>query len=371
VIRCFSFLSLLLVTFFVTDVKATLSDKDVYDRLNTLRASRFHEILESRAKNIPLALTRNEKTLQFIHNIVANNVSDVVKFIEAENRPPVVKQRISRTCVLIDATSSMQPLMNCVNKTISNLLENVEQITTNSKSGKVLMQFVIYRNYNDGPEKILIPSGWTNNSQELLSFLKEHGNCVGGGVSNMGGDGREAIELALQYVNSSGAIKAPAGASGLGDDDDNSTMATQVIIIGDASYNTMSPQDRKTPRWTTKFPVVTTATSEINELRKKGVPVHVFHVKQAPKAGGAGKISRFEGSSKLQETFETEFRAVATRTSGQYFSLSQSESDENKAEFMRNAAGLILSDVEKDAGKAKLLIEQFNAMVQKLALSSS
>lgn len=38
---------------------------------------------------------------------------------------------------------------------------------------------------------------------------------------------------------------------------------------------------------------------------------------------------------------------------------------------MRNAGALILSDVEKDADKAKLLIEQFNADVQALALSSS
>ena len=81
------------------------------------------------------------------------------------------------------------------------------------------MQIVLYRNYNSDFDKILEISTFDNQGEVLKNFISK--SQVSGGWGN------EAIEVALQYVNTLQNV-------------------SEIILIGDVGGNT--PQEVKTKR---------------------------------------------------------------------------------------------------------------------------
>ena len=100
----------------------------------------------------------------------------------------------SRTVVLIDATGSMGDTLEAVKTTVMKMFELL-LMTMSSEGipeGAFEMMIGLYRNYNS-QDLVLEHTTFSSKPEVLRSWLKDH--------PISGGWGREAIEVALQFVN--------------------------------------------------------------------------------------------------------------------------------------------------------------------------
>ncbi len=134
----------------------------------------------------------------------------------------------------------------------------------------ILMKIAGYRNYSSLEDKILqaYPE-WTSNPNNLTNFLNDT-------LIPQGGQGNEAIEIALQFANKE--IR-----------NNNGVPVSMIIIIGDAIPNTV--EDVKTKReganknpnyWeeTKEYKIATHWKTEIESIKAADVPVHSFYVEK-------------------------------------------------------------------------------------------
>jgi hypothetical protein len=134
----------------------------------------------------------------------------------------------------------------------------------------ILMKIAGYRNYSSLEEKILqaYPE-WTSNPNNLTNFLNDT-------LTASGGQGNEAIEIALQFANKE--IR-----------NNNGVPVCMIIIIGDAIPNTVEEvqykrnKANKNPNYweeTKEYKKATHWNTEIESIKAAGVPVHSFYVVQ-------------------------------------------------------------------------------------------
>lgn len=96
--------------------------------------------------------------------------------------------------MMIDATISMESLFQQLKIILPQIFDDT-YLTLKEKKfpGCLEMQIVLYRNYNSNIDQILEVSTFDNQGDALKSFISQ--SQVSGGCQN------EAIEVALQYVN--------------------------------------------------------------------------------------------------------------------------------------------------------------------------
>jgi hypothetical protein len=211
----------------------TMTDASLYERLNNSRNDDYRAICADRiATRLPKALLKDQEAQKFMDNVLSAKDQPVIQFLTDKARegvmaspspssgvavvtPTAVKE--SRTVIMIDATQSMKKSMSCVQNSLQYLFKFIREVSGQEKS-RFLMQIIVYRNYSDGPRDVIKASPVSLDPAVLIQFIEEHGRCFGGGI---GGGAREAIEVGLQYVN----------------DHMNEFEPTQIIIMGDASYN--------------------------------------------------------------------------------------------------------------------------------------
>lgn len=115
------------------------------------------------------------------------------------------------------------------------------------------IQFCAYRNYSSGSDA-LVASTWETSPEALVDFVQ--------GISPDGGQGNEAIELALYH-----ALEEHR-------DDD----IAQVIVMGDAPPNT-SDETREKRRDSGYYQTPEVLCSDVQtELLEAGVTIHAFYV---------------------------------------------------------------------------------------------
>ena len=100
----------------------------------------------------------------------------------------------SRTVVLIDATGSMGDTLEAVKTTVMKMFELLVMTMSSEgiHEGDFEMMIGLYRNYNS-LDLVLEHTTFSSKPEVLRSWLKDH--------PISGGWGREAIEVALQFVN--------------------------------------------------------------------------------------------------------------------------------------------------------------------------
>lgn len=176
----------------------------------------------------------------------------------------------------------------------------------------------------------MVASNWTNNSDELKEFLKKN-------MRVDGGMGNEAMEIALNHVNS----QINAG-----------VKVTQVLVIGDMSYNTRDEViKKKKDHWNFSWgpaPQDKYADDEIDLLAASSVPIQTFAV-----SGG-------QFSEHYSKTISV-FADIARRTNGSAQRLSVTDHDAKNKLF-----GILGSAVIEDVadGDATLRDELMKAYGQ-------
>ena len=75
----------------------------------------------------------------------------------------------------MDATGSMGPFLQLAKGAVKQLFQNLNKIVTESGSNMELsIQYMVYRNYNAPPEKLLVESHWevlSDNPSRLFNFM--------------------------------------------------------------------------------------------------------------------------------------------------------------------------------------------------------
>ena len=214
----------------------------------------------------------------------------------------------SCTVVAIDATGSMSRTLDACKHTVMTMfIEAYEVLKQQRRNGAFELQICFYRNYSSGSGDILLASTWESEPANLTAFVDK--------VRVSGGQGNEAIEVALQHVNSE-------------------AKATQVILIGDMPPNTIAEVDKKRRdsrhAWSeTRFATPTNTEAELAQLKRSGIPVHAFWVDEsaeeafqriAAETGGRSDeldISSPDGAEMLKQlVVTTVLRDVGTRQGG-------------------------------------------------------
>ena len=262
----------------------TITTKKVYrsthEFLKDKRAELFRIQYETNKKYVEIAAQKHKAAQKFLFDLQSNDINSVQKFLVEENRGvELAADWNSRTVCLMDATGSMNHLLNNCKATVGTMFERASAVLSdnNIDSNSFQLQFVVYRNYNSTREKILQSSSWETKPDNLRAFMNTIG--VEGGWKN------EAIEVGLYHANKENEREA----------------ITQVIIIGDAPPNTREEVEGKRRHrgeryWKeTDLSQATYYEDELAKLISANIPVHSFYVEQ---------------------NAESSFREIAQRTNG-------------------------------------------------------
>jgi hypothetical protein len=222
-------------------------------------------------------------SIQFLDNIFStkNDANkDIKQFLLTENQS-VGEHPNMKTLILLDATYSMDHLINKTKKTIEKMFERITHVLeeNNIRDKSFQIKIAIYRNYNSPEDKIYQGSTWESKPQNLVQFLKMID--VEGGLIN------EAIEIGLFHAN-------------------RETDLSQVILIGDAAPNTIEEVKSKRNNGTYadvwKNSIVyqepTFYMDELQILKSKNIIVHAFYVDKRAQTSFEGIANETNGTSK-------------------------------------------------------------------------
>ena len=216
-------------------------------------------------ENIKFVDSIKEKHLissQFLENIFSSkrDFDSIKNFLVKENES-VGEHPNMKTLILLDATCSMDHLIDKTKKTIEKMFERIARVLDENyvKGKSFQIKIAVYRNYNSPEDKIYQESTWESKPQNLVKFLKS--------IDVEGGMGNEAIEVGFFHANRENDL-------------------SQIILIGDAAPNTVDEVTFKRNRedfynvWNDsmlyKEPIF--YMDELNILKSKGIIVHAFYV---------------------------------------------------------------------------------------------
>lgn len=124
------------------------------------RDKQFLKRYDEQRKNAEDIERKHKKSEIFRSGLINPSDDEILReFLVAENRAP--KQRTTRTIVLMDATGSMSSLIEKSKMAVRKMFEEITKIGVMMGSDKqLLMQLVVYRNYNCQADEVLQISPW-------------------------------------------------------------------------------------------------------------------------------------------------------------------------------------------------------------------
>lgn len=285
----------------------------LYDLFDAKRTNVFKTQYEANRKHVEYARESHQTAQRFLSSLYSADTSAVRKFLVNENKGANLVST-SRTICLMDATNSMNHLLNSCKNTVSTMFNRTSEVLKdhNIESDSFQIQFVVYRNYNSREDRILQASPWESKPDNLRTFMYN--------IQVEGGWGNEAIEIGLSYVNK----------------EFEREPITQVILIGDAPPNTKDEVQSKRSYFgedywkNTKFANATYYEDELEKLISNNIPVHGFFV---------------------EARAEKSFKMIATKSGGRSEMLdinspkgSQMLTDLVTEEILRNIGGAMNGD---------------------------
>lgn len=307
-----------------------IPDHEKYEFIDAKRNEYFNNKNKENEKFIKTSNLEHQKSLTFLLALNNNDKVKVNEYLCMLNNGAAITSNISsRTICLMDATGSMSNLLQKSKNTVALMFSRAKDILMEKGMNPdcFAMQFVVYRNYSNKQEKILVSSPWESNPANLKAFMDN--TEVDGGLGN------EAIELGLWHANQESI----------------SNRITQVILIGDAAANTKIEVLNKRKKYfgekywaSTKFSVPTFYKDEVKHLKNNHVKVHCFYV-----------------DIDARECFEE----IAKETGGNSFILDVNDSEQGSALLTDSVTIEILKDVGSTMGKEKELVAAYNAKYAK------
>lgn len=263
-----------------------VSSSQLYAKLDGARNEHFLQEYLTNSDQVKFARAEHLHATKFLAQLRSASIQGVLKFIESQNRAPVPASP-SRVLVAIDGTGSMSSCIAKTKSTVGTTFYRLDAVLKEAgiAEGAFKMQFVIYRNYNAPPDRLLECSGWSQSPVELERWLSS--------IVASYGWGNEAIEVALQYANE--LVKEPDGLD-------------QIVIIGDAPPNSPEEVDIKRSLHNhfagTRFQTATNTSTEIAKLVHKvdgvscQVPISCFAVAPPKQKPYASTVDYFKYISK-------------------------------------------------------------------------
>lgn len=182
------------------DIETMRHNKNTYATLNAKRNLFYESKYASLSESMEELKREHTLSKQFLgHLLDARNQMDKIKqFLSQQNTGSTwslgtVK---SRTICLMDATGSMDHLLELVKLKVNEMFTRASTILSqyDMYGDAFQMQFVIYRDYDTMHDGILAYSAWESDATNLREFVSK--------VRAYGGsDIDEAIEVALWHVN--------------------------------------------------------------------------------------------------------------------------------------------------------------------------
>jgi len=245
------------------DIKnlANMDGEKKYKFLDDKRQACFTEKYKGREEKVEKAEEEHIESMKFLSALRQNDVGFVKEFLEKHNKGAelVEAQAVSKTLVLMDATGSMDSLLDKAKSTVHDVFQRAQNMLANN--APFLIQFAVYRNYNVDHSLLLQHSPWESKAENIKKFM----DCI----RTDGGLGNEAIEIGFQHANK----EAENGLS-------------QIILIGDAAANTKQEvmANRKyndkynEEYWKKHWGDATHYSEELGKLKDKGIKVHTFYL---------------------------------------------------------------------------------------------
>ncbi|ETN97163.1 hypothetical protein RFI_40367 [Reticulomyxa filosa] len=244
------------------DIENARNSGDLYPMLDVKRNEFFKTKYDENKQFVEYASKEHELAEKLITAVKINDVNTVKKILCERNRAR--EKKSSRTIVLMDATGSMDHLLQKVKNTVSTIFERISIILKENGEppNSFEMQFVVYRNYNAPEDMILQSSTWESKPENLRNFMES--------IKADYGWGSKAIEIGLAHVNKQNKKEA----------------VSQIILIGDAPANTkeeviIKRKDKFGENYwgnTKLFSHPTYYEDELALLRQRNIPVHAFYI---------------------------------------------------------------------------------------------
>ena len=309
-----------------------VKDKVYSSLLKPRRIEFFQSQYETNKKFVVESQRRHKRSMEFLELMTSNEKSSNGNskeqkifdfFIEQNKGPDMPKLSVSKTVCVMDATGSMNRLLQKCKANVNKMFERITQILkeSNLETNCFQLQFVVYRNYDQKENGIMQCSQWETSSDNLRKFMET--------IDASGGHSPgEAIEMGLWQANQEKDV-------------------SQVILIGDCHAN--SPNEVIDHRhnifgesyWeTTKFKESTDYINECEKLILKRIPVHCFYVYK-------------------NQNVRQNFQEIAKLTGGKCCFMDVNSS--NGAEILTNiVSSLVLQNVgNRNGGKGQELLDEY------------
>jgi uncharacterized protein (DUF1330 family) len=237
-----------------------------YTVIAEYRNAAFEKLFPDNMKFVDEIREQHDKSLRFKTLLVSQkNLEGIRGFLVDSNTRigmdiDVLNGETQRTLCLMDATGSMSNLLEKAKNTVHLMFERAFQILkSNNIKTPFEVQFAVYRNYSSGPSKIFLASPWATNASDIRTFMNT--------IHPNGGQGNEAVEIALNYANRA----------------HTQDPLTQVLLIGDMPPNTRDEVTIKRQgasfNWSTSLYARSTYyVDEVRKLKANRVPVHSFYL---------------------------------------------------------------------------------------------
>ncbi|CAF3144286.1 unnamed protein product [Rotaria sp. Silwood2] len=242
-----------------------ISSAKLYEAINNSRTMLYESKCDAKNLGIEQRKRDHKDSKDFMNALSTGDMKSVKTFLTKQNRGVNIAKDPSRTVLLMDATGSMSNLLSAAKETVCTMFERASTILMEKglPSDTFQMQFTVYRDYDCKEDGILQSSSWETKPHNLRSFMT--------GISaSGGGDFEEAIEIGLWH-----AVK----------ESDMPESISQVILVGDAPAKDRAAIERDRGAnggesyWNrTKFKEPTHFTIELQNLKKKNIPVHAFYL---------------------------------------------------------------------------------------------
>jgi len=297
-----------------------------YDFISNLREKTSDLFLNNFKSVIEQYNLNHLESLKLFKHIKNNNLDEVKKQIFRINKGIEIALFVARTKIYLDATSSMDLLIEKLKFVINQIFIRLLEILSknNIPENSFSIQIVLFRNYDVSKEDILVPSGWEMKPDNLIQFLNKT-KCFGGWE-------QEAIELCF-----SDAVK-------------ETKKLTNIIVFSDSDSNTRELTQKKRSNkkdtytenkmkpfeyWNkTEFKDVIDVYEELSKIKKKDIPIYGFYVECNEK------------EEKFKKDAESFFRKISEGTGGIYEKINLH--NENEAERL---AKLISHPIIKAIGE--------------------
>jgi hypothetical protein len=129
---------------------------DKYKYLDEKRNTFFNLQYAENTKYVENIKEKHNLTSQFIENIFKGEMNSVKDFIIKENKGAETESE-SRTLILMDATGSMNLLLDQTKKTLETMFQRVSDVLkeNNFSSNSFQIKIAVFRNYNSPQDTIL------------------------------------------------------------------------------------------------------------------------------------------------------------------------------------------------------------------------